>query len=1028
GAIITGTSMSLIGFAEDDDGVASLLYSLDGKAPVELPCSGYFQLTVNDIPPGLHNLDIWAKDITGVEGRKVSVKGIIVPGMAPKPRFTQVRSGTGKTAVQAEFYSGMEVNNEAGSSLDLLVSSGSGIQSISYQLGSRDPIVISVKGSKGGDMVQSIPIPKEMDLGLLRLGIKVTDIYNQETALEDYVYITNSGGQRGNSAPDFTWVQPDNSLGDGRILLSTSDPLVGIYSGGPLQSVEVSGTSSATFDNSVDEYGRLKLLASVDGNYSLKFTLTARDGTKFTTPEYKFLVAGSAPELDIVENPDGKWLQNMVQVKFRVGDSNKIKTVDFSIDLGASWHPLLQPAEIAKLTPQTIIDKTLDISALADGAINVNIRVTDEANKQTIQSFQVNKDTTAPEAKLIVPIAGAKVNGTIRLGIAIKEGGKLASVSYENPGSKTGGQVVPPISKQLYPDPARGNTPFTFLDVVLDSKEMPLAENMSFVFTDAAGNKFTLSQWPFIIDQEMDLPVAQISLPLEGEVITTDFVISGICYDDDQVKQIHWSMDGKDEKVVEAKNSFSIEVPLSSMTDNEHTVTVYAEDIFGVKGKPVTRNFKVSLEEPKASVTIPKLGEIVGGTVQIAGVAMDNNGIKRVQVSLDNGNTFNNAEGTTRWTYTFNSKILQDGPSVVFIRVWDNYDITALYSSMLIVDNTEPELVVDTPKDGAETTGPVYITGQAVDNVMLESITIKLSSLEGVKIPPGLVEKKAKLDSVLLEELDLSALPDGAYNVEVWANDKAKNVSRVSRNIKLSKDKARDFVDNLYPLNGEHVQGYFNLYGYVGGIDTASQVTLMVNGLDVKTEAVTDAGYYCFALGPNDLHEGTNKIVVRGDFTGNQMVQSAPRTIEYKASGPWVTVDTMSMGDFAFHRPWLFGRAGYELSADDQAVLADKKADKDLKTDVAAKKVNIIELSLDNGRTFFAASKARGTEYDWRYRLETQDMAEGLHYILARATMVNGDTAVTRLLVQVDKTPPVIRLISPEAGGRYNTSLEFSAL
>jgi hypothetical protein len=499
-------------------------------------------------------------------------------------------------------------------------------------------------------------------------------------------------------------------------------------------------------------------------------------------------------------------------------------------------------------------------------------------------------------------------------------------------------------------------------------------------------------------------------------------------YDDDEIKQIYWRIDNRDEQILEAKNGYSIEIPLASMTDNEHTITVVAEDIYGVKSRPVTKPFRISLEEPKASVALPAFEEIVKETVRIMGIALDNNGISKVQVSLDNGISYNDAEGTTRWNYHFNSKILQDGTHVVFVKVWDGYGISALYSSLINIDNTPPEVVLDAPLDGVSTTGPIYITGRAVDNVLLKSITIKLRSLEGVNLPPALASREAKLDSILLEEMDLASLPDGTYNVELFALDKAGNVTRLSRNVQLAKDNQRNFVDNLYPLNGEHVQGSFNLYGYVGGIDKADKVTLVINGIDQKTEDVTEAGYYRFAVGAENLTTGSNRIVVRSTFGGKENVQSEVRRIEYQPSGAWVTVDTLNMGDFAYERPWLMGRAGYTLSPEDEAVLADKKAEKELRAAVEAKKVQAIELSFDNGRTFFDAGKAHEKDFDWRYRLETGEMTEGLHYLVVRATMENGEAAVTRLLVQVDKTPPVIRLISPEAGGHYNQSLEYTAL
>ena len=83
-----------------------------------------------------------------------------------------------------------------------------------------------------------------------------------------------------------------------------------------------------------------------------------------------------------------------------------------------------------------------------------------------------------------------------------------------------------------------------------------------------------------------------------------------------------------------------------------------------------------------------------------------------------------------------------------------------------------------------------------------------------------------------------------------------------------------------------------------------------------------------------------------------------------------------------------------------------------------------IELSLDNGKTF----KKLSSNGKWRYRVENEDIAEGYHFLLVRATMKNGETAVTRCIVQVDSTKPTIKLISPGAGGHYNQQMEFSGL
>ena len=1173
GSIVSAEGLTLIGMATDNEGVESIFYSLNGQSGVEVPCSGYFQFTIPDITPGTHNLEVWAKDITGVLGHKVLIKGIIVPGIASDPviaKISQVRFGTGKNVELAAFYSGMEINSESGASLDLLIKSGSSLHSVSYQFGSKAPVTVSIRGSKGGEFIQNIPIPSDIDFGQVKLEIRVKDVHESETVLEEIIRVTDltsrrvidgytpipasrlrdgpialksvfnesswpsqiivpagsrnpinisaaveagyqparmtftipgrapiSGAFRNgeiqarlpadlraglvavtlavsmrtgetyeaagefwllrprgerqmiNTQEAFTWVRPDTSIGGGRIQLPSREPLVGVFNGRPLRSVEIEGDETGNMLATVDGNGRVNLVVSAKGSYGpVRFNLTDRDGKIFATQEYNFLVSGSAPELTWVENPEGQWVQNQVQAKFRIAGDNKIKSVELSTNLGVRWQPLLQSDEIALLETEPVVEKILDLSSLQDGAILVSIRITDESNKATVKAFTVFKDTKAPEARLIVPISGARVNGAIRLGIAIKEAGRIATVTYERPEtvisrnvSGDGGalygettvieEIIPAISKQVYSRPATvglGGKALTFLDVVLDVKDMPLDENMSFVFTDAAGNQSAMSRWPFIIDSAMDLPVVQITLPVENEVITSDFVISGVCYDDDQVARIYWSIDDGPEQILQAVNGYSINVPLSSMTDNEHFVTVYAEDIYGVKGESVRRNFRISLEEPKSTVIYPVAEEIAGGEVHIVGTASDKNGIKAVQISLNNGNSYSMAEGTEEWEYTFNSRIMMDGNHAVFVRVWDNYDISAIYSFLVNIDNTRPELTIDTPVDGAVTTGPIYVTGQVMDNMKLDTVTIRLNSLDGVEIPEELAVKSAKLDALILEEINLDSLPDGNYNIEIWATDMAENVSRVSRNVVLEKEGQRNYAGILYPLNGDSLQGNFNIYGMVSGIDKARFVTLLINGSGTKNVLVSEAGYFCFNITGEDISAGINELIVRAEYGNRETVESKACKIIYQPYGAWVTVDTLSLGDFVYERPWLMGRAGYELTRQEKEILEDKKADKELRSTVAAKKLSRVELSVNNGRTFFKVGGSINNEYDWRYRIEDGDMAEGLHYLIVRATMDNGDTAVTQLLVQVDKTPPRIRLISPMAGGRYNNELEFAAL
>ena len=130
------------------------------------------------------------------------------------------------------------------------------------------------------------------------------------------------------------------------------------------------------------------------------------------------------------------------------------------------------------------------------------------------------------------------------------------------------------------------------------------------------------------------------------------------------------------------------------------------------------------------------------------------------------------------------------------------------------------------------------------------------------------------------------------------------------------------------------------------------------------------------------------------------------------------------MGDFAIERPYLRGRAGYTVSEEEKALVSSKDATSEDKRAFKAKRVKYVEVSFDNGKTFTPVKSAA----NWKYRIETDDMAEGNHFLLLRAVMENRETAVCRTIVKIDKTAPKVTLISPGEGGKYNGAIEFSGL
>ena len=1017
-------SVAVRGTISDDDGVTSVFYSVNSGPAVEIPTSGYFQFSLRSLTEGANNVEIWAKDVTGVIGNKVTVRGINVPGVVSEPRITTVTTGTGRNAVTGNFFTGMKIAPEQRMTMEVAIKASAIPSSASVAFGDMQPVTIR-PAARDGLFRATVQIPAELSSrpGLTRIRLSATDRIGSESVYDEYVFVNTSAEPSSNPV---TWVR-QNELEDGRYLLGSPNEVLMGVSAEPLNSVMLTGSGAGGISIEVDQQGRVVLKAMEEGNFGPLNLRIERPGMPvFVSDPFRVLASFSGPEVTLIADV-GKWAQTNVTTRFNVQSTNRINAVEYSLNMGDTWRSLMTQAEISALrTPVNVdVTRTIDVSGLdtEDGSIAVLIRATNDAGLSSTAEFSVLKDTSAPGAELIVPVADARVNGTIRMGFSIKEGGELKSVVYNRPAA----QGRPAINKVVF-DVNEWNNDHAplFLEVLMDSIEMPLDENMRFIFEDTAGNSAGWSVWPFVIDRPMDIPVVQVILPLDNEVITTDFIVSGVMFDDDAIKQVYWKIDSGEEFIVVAENGFSIPISLSTLSDNGHTVTVVAEDIYGVKSAPVTRNFRVSLSEPAGAVTFPLFDTVLRDSIQVRGTAFDRNGIKGVQVSVDNGNTFNNARGTTEWNYEFNTKILRDGPHVVFFKVFDNYDISATYASMINVDNTAPEIVLDSPGDGSFSIGNVSIMGRALDP-NLEEVRIEMRSLEGATVRADLRTRVLSAEPVIKEALDLTGQRDGLYDVEVVARDKAGNITRVSRNFQLARETFKNFVEILYPLDNENMRGEFNLYGFAGGTDPAGTVTIRINDTDVITNEVDESGYFRFALDNTFLNEGVNTVLVSSNFGGNTATQSRRQNLVYKADGPWVTIDSFGMGDFAFERPYLYGRTGYMLSEEDQGILADRHADRYERNAVREKTPSLTEISFDNGKTFIRTSPSIAKDIDYRFRLETGEMTEGMHYILVRSTMRNGEIAVTRMLVQVDKTPPVIRLIAPEPGGRYNQEIAYSA-
>ena len=772
--------------------------------------------------------------------------------------------------------------------------------------------------------------------------------------------------------------------------------------------------------------------AEKDGSYrGVQVRVKDINGISYTSQAVNFIVDSGAPEVVISTPQNHSWVKRSIRITGTAVDPSGVKNGEYSIDGGVTWSPL--SLSVTKGAQGATFSATADISNLEDGLIGLDVRVFDTAGHVSYARTAVHRDTTPPEVEIVLPGDEAVVNGDNLIAFRAYDDGSLEKIYYiAPPGAK-----VPQSRVEL----EYGN----FVTTHIGTADKPIDDAMSFEFVDDAGNVATIESYKFMIDSKSDLPVAEIHLPGDNEVITRDFTISGVVYDDDGPSMVYYRIDrgeyirvedplpppAYDENGTEIsvdydqkRTSFAIPIDFSTMVDNEHTIYVYAVDTNGVKGPVAERVFRVSTEEPKGAVVTPSIDTSVKNVITISGNASDKNGIAKVQVSLDNGNSYNDAVGTEEWSYTFDTRAIPNGTNVVFIKVFDKYGIQGLYSSLINIDNLAPEMILDYPLDYSATTGPLFFSGYAFDNVNITEMFVTVRSLDGKSVPRSMQRVNFELERIIAKTLDLSLLENGSYNIELTALDKAGNATHVSRNVMLNKNKPLAVVDLLYPLNGEHKQGVFNIYGEASADKPIESLALYIDDTFIADTQLLPTGYFKFAITPEIISAGTHRYRVDARVEGGSVIKSRVQTVEYSNVGPWITIDNFSYGDFAIDRPYIEGHAGYSLDEDELLLSKMKKATKEQKDAINSKKVEKIEVSFDNGKTFVQVSKAE----KWMYRVENHDLPEGFHFMLVRATMRNGEVAIDRAIIQIDNTSPKVRLIAPDSGGRYNQQLVFSGL
>ncbi|MBN1699946.1 MAG: hypothetical protein JW881_20725 [Spirochaetales bacterium] len=841
----------------------------------------------------------------------------------------------------------------------------------------------------------SLGLPKDIPFGKNEVEIRVYDKAGGAAAHQSFFFAVDTAGGEGNDREGLYFI--DSGIADdGSVAMKPGRPFVGFVNGREIASVTLNPPSD--FLNARWSGNHAIVEAQKDGiSPKTEITVVTADGREYRSDAYIFLADANPPEIELETPAAGTWVGERLVVKGRAHDNTGIDNVEYSTDGGATFSFLTMTRE----GDEVVIFEEIMLQGIADGDFSLVIRAQDGGNNIATRRVLLKKDTEPPVISFITPEITQKVNGTFTVTGLVQDAGRITKTEFSD-NSETFEEIM---------------TGKVFSRNVDLASYETIPEKFFIRSSDEGGNTSVMNP-ELSIDFEADKPVVEIQIPENGAVLRSDFIISGMVFDDDGVAGISYRIDDNEFTRIDGGNSFSIPVRLDDITDNEHTIEVQAEDIGGLKGDVVQSGFFVSKAEPVSQLNEPDIEVTARGIIELEGISEDANGIRNVSLSFDNGNSYSLMNGSEEWSYRLNTALLPDGVHRILVKAVDNTGTEGIHATILNVDNTPPVLSLDAPFDGQIADDACLIDGRVFDNIIVASLTLKIAPVyaePGTEKNGGVREFRLATDGVFSQWIDISDLEAGWYNLQLEAADRGENVSILTRNIRVQQKTVVNRIEQIFPTDGESVSGYFTLCGRVISEKPVKAVSLLVDDVLLKSIDVDEYGYFSRECSPDEFSDGEHVIETAVSLEDGSSLSSGKQKLIYGRSGVWVKITNLKTGDFITDRPWLEGEAGYFLDpVEKEAGEAYKEYQRLLKKN----SVDRIEVSLDNGKSFKSAS---GTK-KWKFRLETQNITDGDVRIMVRASC--GDHfAVTKAIVNNDDLAPAVTILNPEEGKRFNDKI-----
>jgi hypothetical protein len=509
---------------------------------------------------------------------------------------------------------------------------------------------------------------------------------------------------------------------------------------------------------------------------------------------------------------------------------------------------------------------------------------------------------------------------------------------------------------------------------------------------DLALNPNTFSDtYSFIVGQGFDVtdPTVAITAPQPGEIITdaNTYLVQGTADDTESgVHKVQFQAGFSPFTWELAEGTTNWQLEWSLPPDGVYIVHARAKDNCRNLGDSSLTQIVVDNLPPETTITFPEDGGWVGaGTVTIEGICEDAGiGVQEVQVSLDQGATWEPAQGTSSWTFDWTPP--GSGSYVIRARGLDEVGHLETPGAEVTtqVDLTFPSSEILDPPDGAYITTTEYrIAGTAEDTE---------SGLQLVEVS---VDDGATWFTAVGTEswyYDWSIPSEGEYVLWSRAQDLARNQETPTNPHTVVVDYTPPSSQIDQPAAGDYLRG--ETYTVQG---TAQDATAGLSVVEISVDqgpwepaTALESWTYEWTLPEDGSHNLRSRAT---DLAGN---------VEQPGAGVDVIVDNTAPSSTIVDPPdgWATNESvPYTISGTAEDNLSGLAQ---------------VEISLDGGSTWEPVNGTDAWTYEW-----TIPETEGVYVLHSRATDVAGNVEPLGdgNTIYVDRTAPSSVITRPPDGG-----------